>query len=706
MGARAPRAPGRQGLPLRPRRRGHPARVAHPRRRRRLRGDDLRAGLPLGARGGGRPRRAAGRRRNPVRRRRSSRPSSPRWPASSRAPSRRLPRATRPRVRQHWSVLRNRSSLLGLAASFGSVALITLLIYPLREVVPVVSTGVVYTLAVLFVSSYWGLYLGLLTAVLGAAAWNFFHIPPTGGFTISDGENWVALGVFFVAAAAISGLAGAARARAEEAETRRREADLTAEMARLLLGGTVLDESLRSAGRQIATAFDLASVSIELSWTDSDERRRALPLLVDGARVGTVMVPRDIEPNVLDALQDRVLPSLETLVAAARKRDELEAQVIETKALRRSNVVKTAVLRSVSHDLRSPLTAITTAAAGLSSTTLSPEARAELTSVIELETRPALAPGRQPARPVEAPGGRRRDRTPTGARSRSSCGRRSTACASRRAASTSRSTPACRWSRPTPGSSSGRSRTCSTTPPASRATSRSASGHGPPPSRCCCASATAVPASRARSSSASSSRSTRRGRGRAPGSGSRSRAASSRRTAGASGPSRCPARGRRSCSACPCPPSSRPGGRAGGRMSRVLVCDDETQILRALRVILRDAGFEVITAQTAEEALDAASLRAPDAAILDLILPDGNGIDVVPLDPRVVADADPGAVGGRRGAGEGARAGRRRRRLRDQALRARRADRPAERGAAARGHAPRSRRCRSTASRSTSPPIA
>ena len=283
-------------------------------------------------------------------------------------------------------MLRNRSSLLGLAASFGSVALITLLIYPLREVVPVVSTGVVYTLAVLFVSSYWGLYLGLLTAVLGAAAWNFFHIPPTGGFTISDGENWVALGVFFVAAAAISGLAGAARARAEEAETRRREADLTAEMARLLLGGTVLDESLRSAGRQIATAFDLASVSIELSWTDSDERRRALPLLVDGARVGTVMVPRDIEPNVLDALQDRVLPSLETLVAAARKRDELEAQVIETKALRRSNVVKTAVLRSVSHDLRTPLTAITTAAAGLSSTTLSPEARAELTSVIELET--------------------------------------------------------------------------------------------------------------------------------------------------------------------------------------------------------------------------------------------------------------------------------------------------------------------------------
>ncbi len=61
---------------------------------------------------------------------------------------------------------------------------------------------------------------------------------------------------------------------------------------------------------------------------------------------------------------------------------------------------------------------------------------------------------------------------------------------------------------------------------------------------------------------------------------------------------------------------------------RVLVCDDEPQILRALRVILRDAGFEVVSAQSAQEALDAAALRAPDAAILDLILPDGNGIDV------------------------------------------------------------------------------
>ncbi|WP_028059640.1 response regulator transcription factor [Candidatus Solirubrobacter pratensis] len=62
--------------------------------------------------------------------------------------------------------------------------------------------------------------------------------------------------------------------------------------------------------------------------------------------------------------------------------------------------------------------------------------------------------------------------------------------------------------------------------------------------------------------------------------------------------------------------------------TRVLVVDDEPQILRALRIILRDAGFEVLQAGSVEEALDAAALRPPAAAIVDLVLPDGDGIEV------------------------------------------------------------------------------
>ena len=60
----------------------------------------------------------------------------------------------------------------------------------------------------------------------------------------------------------------------------------------------------------------------------------------------------------------------------------------------------------------------------------------------------------------------------------------------------------------------------------------------------------------------------------------------------------------------------------------VLVVDDEPQILRALGVILRNAGYQVDTAATKSEALDAVSVRPPDAMVLDLVLPDGSGVDV------------------------------------------------------------------------------
>ena len=63
-------------------------------------------------------------------------------------------------------------------------------------------------------------------------------------------------------------------------------------------------------------------------------------------------------------------------------------------------------------------------------------------------------------------------------------------------------------------------------------------------------------------------------------------------------------------------------------MTRILVVDDEPQILRALQTSLRGAGYEVDTATTGEQALAAAAIRPPDAVILDLVLPDARGTDV------------------------------------------------------------------------------
>jgi two-component system KDP operon response regulator KdpE len=78
--------------------------------------------------------------------------------------------------------------------------------------------------------------------------------------------------------------------------------------------------------------------------------------------------------------------------------------------------------------------------------------------------------------------------------------------------------------------------------------------------------------------------------------------------------------------------SAQPQGGSGGRdlinRPRVLVVDDEPQIVRALKVVLREAGFEAVPAETASAALDVAAVRPADAAIVDLVLPDGDGVEL------------------------------------------------------------------------------
>jgi two-component system, OmpR family, sensor histidine kinase KdpD len=272
-----------------------------------------------------------------------------------------------------------RSPALGVLVAAGSLVLTTLLLYPLSDVAEPVSLGVLYLLAVLLVSTYWGLWLGLATSVAAAAAFNFFHIPPTGRFSIADAENWVALLVFLVAAVVASSLSELARVRADEAEQRRREADLAAELARLLLGSPEPRSALGAAAKRIADALRIDSAAVVLEPVEGDERRAAVPL----GQIGTLLVPAAAER----VARERVAPALEALLWAALERERLTAEVVETSALRRSDEIKTAVLRSVSHDLRSPLTAITAAGDALASPALSPEDRVELTDAIAHESR-------------------------------------------------------------------------------------------------------------------------------------------------------------------------------------------------------------------------------------------------------------------------------------------------------------------------------
>ena len=260
---------------------------------------------------------------------------------------------------------RTPSTALGVAVALAAIALTTLAIYPLREHAPVVSTGVLYLLAVLLVATLWGLRLGLLTGLAGAVAFNYFHIPPTGRLTVSQAPDAVALAVFLATAVAASAVAELARRRRDEAERRREEADLAAELAQVLLGGQSTEEALPAASVRLAAALGVPYAAI--------------------APDGAVELPEGVRPAVRERLDQRIRPALAALLGAARERDRLQAEVVETQALRRSDVIKTALLRAVSHDLRTPLTAIVAAGEALRSPGIDDRSRDELGAVVSEE---------------------------------------------------------------------------------------------------------------------------------------------------------------------------------------------------------------------------------------------------------------------------------------------------------------------------------
>lgn len=273
-----------------------------------------------------------------------------------------------------WSV--------GIVVALALVAISTGLVYPLKQITSVSSLGVVYLLAVVIVSAFWGAWLGIATAVLSAAAFNFFHIPPVGRFTVADSRNWIALFTFFLAAIATSTVSERARLRAIEAERRRAEADLIAAMAQLLLPRSGVEEALALIGRRLAQVFELPWATIALDEQSGDARRVAIPLSVEGRRIGTLLVPASVPARSLTRLRERIVPTLSAMLAIVLERERLITEAVQTEGLRRSEAVKTAVLRAVSHDLRSPVTAMVAAGAAVRAPHLSAAERDELGGLV------------------------------------------------------------------------------------------------------------------------------------------------------------------------------------------------------------------------------------------------------------------------------------------------------------------------------------
>ncbi len=140
----------------------------------------------------------------------------------------------------------------------------------------------------------------------------------------------------------------------------------------------------------------------------TDGRCTRFVLRRDSEPVGTLVVPGDLPTRMRDRLETRVVPSLEALLGAALERERLQAEVVETQALRRSDELKTALLRSISHDLRTPLTAILTAGSALVDGRALARGPRGARPGDRRGGRAADRPGREAARPLAAAGRRRR----------------------------------------------------------------------------------------------------------------------------------------------------------------------------------------------------------------------------------------------------------------------------------------------------------
>jgi two-component system, OmpR family, sensor histidine kinase KdpD len=253
--------------------------------------------------------------------------------------------------------------VVGLLASIGSVVVVSAAIELLHPYVPVLSLGVLYVFAVLPVAVAWGLGFAVAVSIASMLAFNWFFLPPKHTLQLRDGANWLALAVYLVTAVVVSALAASARRRRDDAEQRRREAHVLAEAAGDLLRGVQLDVELDKLADLAADALGVAAARIELGERAAEAGEVALHVDVGLRRVATLFVDRQPDPDVAK----RFLPALAALLAVAVDRAELEAEALEAETLRRSDVVKTALLRAVSHDLRSPLTAIVASADALAS---------------------------------------------------------------------------------------------------------------------------------------------------------------------------------------------------------------------------------------------------------------------------------------------------------------------------------------------------
>jgi two-component system, OmpR family, sensor histidine kinase KdpD len=270
-----------------------------------------------------------------------------------------------------------------VAAATGAIA-------ALQSAAPASGLGVLYLLSVLVIAIRRGQLAALITAVVSMLTLNYLFIAPRHRLTIAHTQDFVELIVLLIVAVVVGRLAAAGRERAAEAESRaklaaarEREAKLVAEAASAILAGQSIDSQLDSIGKRIAAATGASRARLALESVPAPGPDEAALPLRARTRAAWLYVSRDTTWEHGDL--ERISEPLGRLIDVAVERERVADRAAEAEAARRADVARTAILHAISHDLRSPLTAITTAGSALRGAAITEAERIELIDVIEAE---------------------------------------------------------------------------------------------------------------------------------------------------------------------------------------------------------------------------------------------------------------------------------------------------------------------------------
>jgi two-component system sensor histidine kinase KdpD len=275
-----------------------------------------------------------------------------------------------------------------------------------RRVLPVNQTtaALSYLLAILAVSTVWGMRVSAFMAVAATLCYNYYFLPPIGTFTIADPQNWVALFAFLAISVTASRLSTRVRAKEEEAQNRRREIERLYAFSQQLLGEGNILELLNAAPNYLVEAFEVGAAALFLAEKrklypsgtgampfDEEELRATVMRdepVIDSGR-GFCFVPIRLGVRPIGSLgisgpvlSRQTLEALGTLLAIAMERARAVEQLGRTEAAREGERLKSALLDSVTHDFRTPLTSIKAAVTSL----LAADPRAEESQRRELLT--------------------------------------------------------------------------------------------------------------------------------------------------------------------------------------------------------------------------------------------------------------------------------------------------------------------------------